>query len=145
MASSSRYLDFFPNWARRLGRYTSCWKVHKPSSETTHAKRCSKKLKQDITALPILVSPPPYNTLYLYLVVSSSAVSSVLVHEEGKKQYPVYFTNRTLKPAEERYQVIKKLVLILIFSARWLHHYFRSFEITICTNYPSSNYCRSLS
>jgi len=79
-----------------------------------------QELKQNIAALPILVSPLPRSTLYLYLVVSNSAVSSVLVYEEKKKQQPVYFTSRTLQPTEERYQIIEKLVLGLVFAARRL-------------------------
>jgi len=68
--------------------------------------------------------------------VSNSVVSSVLVHEERKKQHPVvYFISRTLQPTEECYQVIEKLVLGLIFSTRRLHHYFRSFEIIVYTDY----------
>jgi len=79
---------------------------------------------------------PPYNTLFLYLAVSNSVVSSVLIYEEGKKQHPVYVTSRTLQPSEEQYQTIEKLVLGLVSFTRSLRHYFKSFEITIRTDYP---------
>lgn len=47
----------------------------------------------------------------------------------------MYFTSRTLQPVEEGYQVIEKLVLALVFSARRLRHYFHSHNMTVKTNY----------
>jgi len=73
-------------------------------------------LKKDITSLRTLASPPSHSTLLLYLAISYYAICSVLAYEEGKKQQPVYFTSRTLQLIEERYQVIEKLVLELVFS-----------------------------
>ena len=72
----------------------------------------------------------------MYLAVTHSAISSVLVHEEQNKQHPVYFISRTLQSAEERYQVIEKLVLALVFSARTLRHYFRSYQMIVKIDYP---------
>jgi len=48
----------------------------------------------------------------------------------------MYFTSRTLQSAEERYQVIEKLVLALVFSARRLHHYFHSHSLAVKIDYP---------
>ena len=93
-------------------------------------------IKRDLSTLPILISLSLRAPLLVYLVVAQSAISSVLVYEEGRKQSLVYFTSRTLQLAEERYQVIEKLVLALIFSARRLRHYFRSHSMTVKTNYP---------
>jgi len=60
-------------------------------------------IKKDLSALPMLVSPPPQAPLLVYLAVAQSVIGSILVYEEGKKQSPVYFTSKTLQPAEERY------------------------------------------
>jgi len=93
-------------------------------------------IKRDLSTLPILISPPARAPLLVYLAVAQMTISTVLVYEEGKKQKLVYFTSRTLQPAEERYQVIEKLVLALVFSARRLRHYFRSHSMTVKTDYP---------
>jgi len=79
------------------------------------------QIKKDISALPI---------------VALLAINSVLVYEEWRKQRPVYFTSRTLQPVEERHQIIEKLVLALVFSAKRLRNYFRSHNMTIKTDYP---------
>jgi len=68
--------------------------------------------------------------------VAQTTISAVLVYEMAREQSPVYFTSRTLQPAEERYEVVEKLVLALVFSARRLRHYFRSHQLTVKTDYP---------
>jgi len=93
-------------------------------------------IKREISLLPVLVSPPSHSTLAIYLAISTSTISSVLVYEDKKKQAPVYFTSRTLQLAEERYYIIEKLALILVFSAQRLRLYFKSFNIMVRTNYP---------
>jgi len=42
-------------------------------------------IKRDISALPILTSPPPHTLLFLYFSISKVAVSSVLIYEKDKK------------------------------------------------------------
>jgi len=93
-------------------------------------------IKKDLSTLPVLVSPPPQTPLLIYLAVAQTAISVVLVYEQGREQSPVYFTSRTLQPVEERYQVVEKLVLALVFSASRLRHYFCSHQLTVHTDYP---------
>jgi hypothetical protein len=77
------------------------------------------KLNEYLTNPPLLSHPTEGEILYLYLVVSPSAVSSALVREDAGIQKPVYFTSKSLHGAEERYPWIKKLSLHLA------HHYLR--------------------
>jgi len=95
-----------------------------------------QQIKKDLSTLPVLVSPPPQTPLHIYLAVAQTTISAVLVYEKGTEQSPVYFTSRTLQTAEERYQVVEKLALALVFSTRRLRHYFRSHQLTVKTNYP---------
>ena len=74
--------------------------------------------------------------LYLYLAVTSHAVSSALVREEGRAQKPVYYTSRALRGAERRYPQIEKLAFALITSSRKLRHYFQAHVINVMTDHP---------
>jgi hypothetical protein len=74
--------------------------------------------------------------LYLYLVVSASAVSSALIREEERIQKPVYYTSRALRRAEERYSNMEKLAFALLISSRKLRPYFQSHPIIVLTDYP---------
>jgi hypothetical protein len=85
---------------------------------------------------PLLGGPVEGEILYLYLAVSQSAVSSVLVREESGKQKPVYFTSKVLHGVEERYPRIEKLTFALVISARRLRPYFQAHAIRVLTEYP---------
>ncbi|XP_072077893.1 uncharacterized protein [Arachis hypogaea] len=56
--------------------------------------------------------------------------------EREKKQFPIYFTSKTLQNAELRYLSIEKLALALVFSARRLRPYFQSHEIHVRIDHP---------
>ena len=77
-----------------------------------------QNFKRDIATSPILTRPKPGSTLLLYLSVADEAISSALVQEEGKTQQPVYFISRILHDAEKRYQLVEKVALALVTSAR---------------------------
>ena len=63
-------------------------------------------------------------TMYLYLSFSPSAVSSVLVREDGGIQRPVYYVSRGYRGGEVRYYELEKLALALVTAARRQRHYF---------------------
>lgn len=69
---------------------------------------------------PLLSLTVEGEILYLYLAVSSSAVSLVLVREDSGAQKPVYFTSRALHGAEEWYLPTKKLAFALVVLSRRL-------------------------
>ena len=74
--------------------------------------------------------------LYLYLAVTSHAISSALIEEEGRVQKPVYYTSRALRGAETRYPQIEKLAFALITASRKLRHYFQAHIINVMTDHP---------
>jgi len=74
--------------------------------------------------------------LYLYITVSKSAVSGVLVREEEGGQKPVYYVSYTRNGSQTRYQRLEKLVLALLIISRKLKHYFQTFTITVLTEHP---------
>ena len=54
----------------------------------------------------------------MYLVVSVSAVSAVLIREEGKKQLPIYYVSQAFQGAEFRYPKIEKITFALIVASK---------------------------
>jgi hypothetical protein len=83
-----------------------------------------ENLKKYLMNPPLLSRPVEEEILYLYLAVSTSAVSSALVREKAGVQRPVYFISKALHGAEERYPRIEKLAFALVISARKLRPYF---------------------
>ena len=77
--------------------------------------------------------------LFLYLAVSEHSVSAVLVHEDDRKQSPIYYVNKALLDAKTRYSQLENLALAFITAARKLIPYFQSHPITVLTSFPLKN------
>ena len=72
--------------------------------------------------------------LYLYLAVSTTAVSAALIREEVKKQRPVYYVNQAFQGAESSYPRIEKISFALIVASHKLKQYFQANPILVMTD-----------
>ena len=67
---------------------------------------------------PLLLSPSKLvEEMFLYLVVSPTAISAALVREEDKVQKSTYYTSRALRGVKGRYPPMEKLAFVLITTA----------------------------
>ena len=89
-----------------------------------------------MTRPPLLANPKEGEALFLYLAVSESVVSSVLVREEEGSQSFIYYVSKMLQGAKLRYSEMEKLALALVITARKLRPYFQSHKIVVLTNHP---------
>nr|GEX33374.1 hypothetical protein [Tanacetum cinerariifolium] len=85
---------------------------------TSEAEQAVKQLKQHFSELPLLVAPKPKKELIVYLFASYGAISAVLMTERGAVQTLVYFVSRILQGPKLNYTPMKKLVMLLVFSAK---------------------------
>ncbi|XP_020206374.1 uncharacterized protein LOC109791485 [Cajanus cajan] len=98
-------------------------------------------LKQRLGCPPILSKPDPRADMVVYLCMSNEAISVVLVQEKDV-QRPVYFISRMLQEAETRYQLLEKVALGLVHTARRLRQYFQSHHVVVRTDCPISKVLR---
>ena len=63
-------------------------------------------------------------------------MSAVLIREEDKVQWPVYYVSKALLDAETRYPEIERLSLALVMSARKLRPYFQAHPIVVRSGHP---------
>uniref|UniRef100_A0A2N9H088 Uncharacterized protein n=1 Tax=Fagus sylvatica TaxID=28930 RepID=A0A2N9H088_FAGSY len=61
-----------------------------------------ERLKEYLSAAPLLSTPVNGESLYVYLAVSEHAVSAAIVREDCNVQKPVYYTSKTLDGAESK-------------------------------------------
>ena len=73
---------------------------------------------------PVLAKPVEGEPLFLYVAVSATAVSSVLIREERSEQKPIIYISKTLLDAESRYPLMEKLAYAVVTLARNLRPYF---------------------
>ncbi|KAL0730277.1 hypothetical protein Bca4012_026370 [Brassica carinata] len=93
-------------------------------------------IKVYLTTPPLLSKPLDGETLLLYLAVLEHTVNGVLVREEGRKQYPIYYMRKSLLDAETRYSHLEKLALALVTAARKLCPYFQAHPVVLVTSFP---------
>lgn len=74
--------------------------------------------------------------MFLYLAVSNHATSSVLVREEERVQYPIYYTSKALLDVETRYLPLEKWEFALVVATRKLKPYFQAFPFSVIKNEP---------
>lgn len=133
MASLSHFL---PKLAEKARPFYKLLKKTEPFNWDDNCEAAFQNFKKDIATPLILTRPRPGSILLLYLLVAEEAVSSALIQEEGKTQKPVYFISCILRDAEKRYQLIEKVALALVTSARRLRPYFQSHPIIVKTDHP---------
>lgn len=103
---------------------------------TAECQTAFDQLKEYLASPPLLSKPQEGEMLYLYLAVSPTAVSAVLVREEAKLQKPVYYISRVLRDAETRYTKAEKIAFALLTATRRLRPYFQAHSVTLLTDQP---------
>ncbi|KAM2208241.1 hypothetical protein ACFXTI_024274 [Malus domestica] len=125
--------------SKATDRYASFFKALKGSKKyitwTDECAEAFKNLKDYMSKAHLLSKPEVGDTLIIYLSVSASAVSSVLIRKDGNVERPVYYGSKALQDAETRYSNIKKLALTLVMSTRKLRPYFQVHSIIVHTNH----------
>ena len=91
---------------------------------------------QKFLTSPLLLSRPILDeTLYLYLSIEYESITSVLVHEKGSHQHPVYYISKILRVAEIQYPNLDKLAMTVVHTSKKLRQYFQAHSIVVKTNF----------
>ena len=103
---------------------------------TDECEAAFQELKRYLSNPPLLSPSKGGENLYLYLAVSTIAVSTALIREEAKKQLPVYYVNQAFQGAKSSYPRIKKIAFALIVASHKLKQYFQANPILVMTDQP---------
>ena len=95
-------------------------------SWTDECEEAFQELKHYLSNPPLLSSSKEGENLYLYLAISTTAISAILIREEDKKQPLVYYVNQAFQGAEAKYPRIEKIAFALIVASRKLRLYFQA-------------------
>ncbi|KAM1301183.1 hypothetical protein ACFX2H_012258 [Malus domestica] len=111
---------------------------------TDECAEAFKNLKNYMSKASLLSKTNVGDILIIYLSVSASAVSSVLIRKDGNVERPVYYASKALQDAETRYSNIEKLDLALVMYAQKLRPYFQAHSIIVLTNHHLRQILQSL-
>ncbi|PKA65661.1 RNA-directed DNA polymerase like [Apostasia shenzhenica] len=120
----------------RCSPFFRCLRNNKGGQWASECEAAFTELKKYLTSAPILVAPKELVVLFLYLGVSDTAVSAVLVDDRKGVQHPIFYISHILLDAESRYPTLEKLALALLVMARKLRQYFQSHTIQVITDQP---------
>lgn len=83
----------------------------------------------------MLSTPEKGEVLFVYLVVTDGAISSVLIREDEKKmQKHIYYVNKALTVVELRYSRLEKIAFALFVTAKKLSAYFQAHPVQVLTD-----------
>jgi hypothetical protein len=91
---------------------------------------------------PILTPPKKYEPLLLYIVATTTVVSTIMVVERAKEEHvykvhrPIYYISEVLSESKVKYSHVQKLLYTLLITSRKLRHYFDGHKITVVFDFP---------
>ncbi|WVY91024.1 hypothetical protein V8G54_036538 [Vigna mungo] len=132
---------FIPKLAERLRPILKKMKKNSANTWDDECESAFEDIRGILTSPPIMNHPAAGAELRIYLGISDTAVSAVLVQEQLAPKL-VYFVSRTLNEAEARYQQIEKVALALLNAARRLRPYFQSHQVVVRTDHPIAKILR---
>ena len=83
--------------SRSTDKYLPFYEILRGNKRFVWDEKCEeafRQLKQYLMCPPVLSKPEAGDTLSLYIVVSSIAVSSVLIREDRGEQKPIFYTSK---------------------------------------------------
>ncbi|GJT95398.1 reverse transcriptase domain-containing protein [Tanacetum coccineum] len=73
-------------------------------------------LKEKLTCALVIVIPNWKLPFELMCAASDFAVGAVLGQKDGKNFHPIYFASKTLNPAQQKYTVTEKELMVVVFA-----------------------------
>lgn len=83
-----------------------------------------------------MAKPEDKEPLYVYLSISDVTDSAVLAKYDKGKMRLIYYVNHIFYDAENRYSIMEKFIMTLVYSARKLRPYFQAHPIWVLIDRP---------
>jgi dsDNA-binding SOS-regulon protein len=112
---------------------------------TPEADQALAQLKDFLSKPPVLMAPRKKEQLLLYLAATTHVVNTAIIverQEDGHAypvQRPVYFIIEVISESKARYQLVQKLLYVVLITSRKLRHYFQEYSISVVTDYLLSD------
>nr|GEW62826.1 DNA-directed DNA polymerase [Tanacetum cinerariifolium] len=108
-----RFIKDFLKIARPL---TKLLEKDTPFEFDDKCQKAFELLKEKLTCAPVIVSPNWNLPFKLMCDASDFIVGAILGQKDGKNYHPVYFESKTLNPSQQKYTVIEKELMFVVFA-----------------------------
>ncbi|GKA29387.1 reverse transcriptase domain-containing protein [Tanacetum coccineum] len=124
-----RFIKDFSKIARPL---TKLLEKDTPFEFNDECQKAFELLKEKLTCAPVIVNPNWNLPFKLMCDASDFIVGAVLGQKDSKNFHPIYFASKTLNPAQQKYTITDKELMVVVFA-------FDKFRYTLYT--ISTHYC----
>ena len=133
----SWYRKFIPNFSAIAVPLTDLTKKFNPNRVVwgESQEKAFQTLKASLTGPPILKLPDLDSVFILRVDASDTGVGSVLLQEHGEEKFPVAYASRKLLPREQKYSVIEKECLAIVWAISKFHRYLFGKEFILETDH----------
>ena len=111
-------------------------KANKKFEWSEECEKAYQQLKHYLATPLVLAKQVEGEPLFLFITVSATAVSGVLIREERGEPKQIFYISKTLLDAETQYPLMEKLAFAVVTSARKMRPYFQSHTIIVLTTFP---------
>ncbi|GJU17474.1 reverse transcriptase domain-containing protein [Tanacetum coccineum] len=100
-------------------------------------QKAFKLLKEKLTCAPVIVSPNWNLPFEPMCDASDFAVRAVLGQKDGKNFHPIYFASKPLNPAQQKYTITEKELMVVVFSFDKFKSYLILSKTIVYTNHSA--------
>ncbi|GJW30864.1 reverse transcriptase domain-containing protein [Tanacetum coccineum] len=129
-----RFIKDFSKIARPL---TKLLEKYTPFEFSDECQSAFELLKEKLTCAPVIVSPNRNLPFELMCDASDFAVGAVLGQKDGKNFHPIYFTSKTLNPAQQKYTITEKELMAIVFAFDKFISYLILSKTIVHTDHPA--------
>ena len=104
-----------------------------PTVWNEQCQEAFEKIKNYLMKPPILVPPVLEKPLLLYLTTTDTTMGALLAQylEETKKENAIYHISKKMLPYEEKYSLLEKTCVALVWATRKLRHYMLAYKVLL--------------
>lgn len=137
MGLASFYRRYVPNFSAITSPLTDCTKKGMPNRIVWEEpqKRAFDHLKRMLTTEPVLRLPDFDKTFIVSTDASDTGIGAILAQEHDDGRYPVVYLSRKLLPREQRFSVVEKECLALVWALNKLNAFLMGREFTVETDH----------
>ena len=134
---ASFYRRYVPNFSTIVSPLTDATRKGMPNRIIwgEPQKKAFEKIKEVLTSEPVLRLPDFDMPFILSTDASDTGVGAILAQEYDDGKFPVAYISRKLLPREQRYSVVEKECLALVWAVKSLETYLLGREFTVETDH----------
>ena len=104
-----------------------------PTVWNEQCQEAFEKIKNYLMKLPILVPPVPEKPLLSYLTTTYMAMGTLLAQylEDSRKENVIYYISKKMLAYKEKYSLLEKTCVALVWATRKLRHYMLAFKVLL--------------